>query len=110
MSIASPFTLSAQQKKAVFHHIPSKETVVKEDVVNKESILPQIDSTKIIVRDVDEIIASLGQPDFKPVLVNKAVGPWIFLGFRNVAKNSFDEYSCSAYVPAGCGDEARYTG
>lgn len=90
MSIVSPFTLSAQQKKAAFRHIPSKETMVKDDVVNKESILPKIDSTKIIVRDVDEIIASLGQPDFKPVLVNKAVGPWIFLGFRNVAKNSFD--------------------
>ena len=95
MAIASPLTLAAQHKKAVFRHVPSKEAVVKEEVAKDESVLPKIDSTMFIVRDLDEIIASIGQPDFKPAPVNKALGPWIFLGFRNVAKASFDVH----YIP-----------
>ncbi|MDE5676124.1 MAG: hypothetical protein K2I44_12400, partial [Muribaculaceae bacterium] len=73
---------AAPQKKIGFRHIPRQEPVVKEEITEKP-LLPEIDSSKFIVRDVDEIISSLGTPDFSPTPVNKVLGPWVLLGSRH---------------------------
>lgn len=50
------------------------------------------------VREVEEIVASLGEPDFKPTPVNKVLGPWVFLGYRNLQRKGFDS-SPITFIP-----------
>ncbi|MDE6097087.1 MAG: DUF3078 domain-containing protein [Muribaculaceae bacterium] len=77
------------QKRSGFRHIPRVESVTTEEKT-EISLLPEIDSTKFIVRDVDEIISSLGTPDFSPTPVNKTLGPWVFLGYRHIKRPNFE--------------------
>ncbi|MDE5713883.1 MAG: DUF3078 domain-containing protein [Muribaculaceae bacterium] len=88
---------AAPQKKIGFRHIPRQEPVVKEEITEKP-LLPEIDSSKFIVRDVDEIISSLGTPDFSPTPVNKVLGPWVFLGYRHIKRDPF-ELTMPAILP-----------
>jgi len=75
------------QVSTKLRHIVIKEQESKTDTVEvQKSILPEIDSTMFIVRDVDEIINSLGEPDFKRTPINKVLGPWIFSGYRSIPK------------------------
>ncbi len=86
LSISSGVEAYAQ-KAIKFRHI-SKDPIPTEivDTVDYESVTPVIDSTFIIPRDVEEIISSLGTPDFKPTPINKVFGPWVFLGYRNISR------------------------
>lgn len=63
-----------------------------DSVESGNHLLPEIDSTMFIVRDVEDIVNSLGAPDFQPTPINKVLGPWIFSGYRSIPK-------VKAYVP-----------
>ena len=70
-----------------FRQIAQKVQQAHADTIEApKSILPEIDSTYFIVRDVDEIINSLGEPDFERTPINKVLGPWIFSGYRAIPK------------------------
>lgn len=85
--IASSLPLSAQGQSG-FRHV---ETVAAAEQAEEPlSILPAVDSAKFVVRDLDEIISSLGKPDFRPTPINKTLGPWIFSGYRKLMKKDFD--------------------
>lgn len=86
--IPAASTLRAQNV-ARFLHVPSEEEVVlPED--EPASLIPPLDSALLRVREVHEIISSLGAPDFKPTPVNKTLGPWVFLGYRNLDRKRLD--------------------
>ena len=46
-----------------------------------------------VVRDVDEIIASLDMPELATTPINKAMAPWVFIGYRHLKKG--DGYKTS---------------
>jgi hypothetical protein len=81
-----PQMVSAQDNSR-FRQIVKKVQEAQADTIEApKSILPEIDSTYFIVRDVDEIINSLGEPDFERTPINKVFGPWIFSGYRAIPK------------------------
>lgn len=89
-SITTHIEGSAQQT-IKFRHISNNVTPVEMvDTTPYESVTPIIDSTFFIPRDVEEIISSLGSPDFKPTPINKVFGPWVFLGYKNISRKPLD--------------------
>ena len=74
--------------KRGFRHIPAAQESLKTE--ETASLEPPRDSAKLRVRSVEEIVNSLGRPDFKPTLVNKTLGPWIFSGYRNIQRKRPD--------------------
>ena len=78
---------SSMSAQSVAEDITNLElSEVPDSVESVKSILPEIDSTMFIVRDLDDILQSLGEPNFKPTLVNKVFAPWIFSGYRSIPK------------------------
>lgn len=53
-------------------------------------IIPPLDSAMTVVRDVDEIIASLDMPELATTPINKAMAPWVFIGYRHLKKKEMD--------------------
>lgn len=86
LTSASAFAIP--QSKIQFRHIPPAENMVVESIEQTVSS-PSVDSSLFRVREVDEILSSLGTPDFNPVLINKVFGPWVFLGYRDVTRRPF---------------------
>ncbi len=82
---STPCALASTQAR--FRHIAAE---VKKPAEENITLLPEVDSTLFIVREVDEIINSLEEPDFKPTPINKTLGPWIFSGYRKLQKKDFD--------------------
>ena len=74
------------QLKSRFKHI-EKATV--DTIVEPESLIPPLDSAMLVVREIDEIISSLGAPDFEPVPVNKILSPWVFSGYADIRMPGF---------------------
>ena len=57
-----------------------------------ESLIPPLDSTKLIVRSVTEILDSLyamNIPETYPRPVNKMAGPWVFMRYQHIPKFTF---------------------
>lgn len=82
------------QSEGGFRHIPSSAEIeakinLKEIVVDTIQ-LPKIDSTMFIVRDVDEILASIGKPDYVPLIKNRMFAPWVFSGYKKIVKKQLD--------------------
>lgn len=85
---------SEAQKKAKPEQVPMmtiQPAIFNGPEYMKPAFVP-LDSTYFIVRDVDEIISSLGEPDFKRPAINKVFGPWVFLGYKNVDRKTFDTH------------------
>ncbi|MBD5357632.1 MAG: DUF3078 domain-containing protein [Bacteroides sp.] len=58
----------------------------------QESLIPPLDSAKLRVRSVEEILDTLyamNIPEIYPRPVNKMAGPWVFFGYRSIPKFSF---------------------
>lgn len=55
-----------------------------EATVDSIPLLPEIDSTYFVVRDIDAILAATPMPQSAPPIVNRILAPWIFSGYRNV--------------------------
>ena len=89
--IASPTVAALQaQTSARFRHVATPvetpaDTVAIDTV--PASLLPAIDSTKFIVRNLAEIEESIETPNFEPVFINKVFGPWVFSGYRELHGN-----------------------
>lgn len=88
ISISIPVMLEGKNKKARFRHVARAETVKPTE--EPQSLVPPLDSAMLRVRSVEEIIDSLGTPDFFPTPVNKVLGPWVFLGYRHLDRKSID--------------------
>lgn len=80
---ALPATMDAQ--KASFRHVSSPVEEI-EEITDSVSILPVIDSTYFIVRDIDQILLETPMPQTAPPIVNKILAPWIFSGYRSWPK------------------------
>lgn len=93
VSTFSGFRANAQNEVS-FRHIPSSEEIEARINLNEIKVdtiqLPQIDSTAFIVRDLDEIIASIGEPTIKPLIKNRHFAPWVFSGYKKIAKKRLD--------------------
>lgn len=70
-------------------NIEEEETLLQADSAANESLLPQVDSTMFIVRELDQILGSLGPLDFTPVPVDKVLAPWTFSGYHNIKKEHY---------------------
>lgn len=64
-----------------------------------DSIAPAIDSTYFTVRDIPEILSSLGKVDFHPTPINKVFGPWVFSGYRTIPVKDFAITELPVWVP-----------
>lgn len=81
-----PPMVSAQTGGTTRQTVETEQEAQADTIDSLKSILPDIDSTYFIVRDIDEIINSLGEPDFQRTPINKVFGPWIFSGYRAIPK------------------------
>ncbi len=77
------------QEATLFKHIPSPSAKDSVEIALVDSVAPQIDSTMFIVRDLDEILSSLGTPDFERRPVNKVLAPWVFYGYHRLTPKVF---------------------
>lgn len=87
IGLALPFANSTAQTK--FRHIarPAAASFQAEaDSIAKADSIAAARAEALRVRDVDEIIASLPEPDFKPTPINKVFSPWVFLGYRSMTR------------------------
>lgn len=88
VSSFSAFRAEAQSETG-FRHIPSWGEIEAKINLNEIQVdtiqLPTIDSTAFIVRDLDEIIESIGQPSIKPTIHNRHYAPWVFSGYKKIA-------------------------
>lgn len=50
------------------------------------SLIPPIDSAKLVVRSVSEILDDIQVPDYYPQPVNKMAGPWVIFGYKYIPK------------------------
>lgn len=67
--------------------VPDSIVAISDDVLIADSI-PEWQP--VVVRDLDEILRSL--PDTMPQLpYNMVTGPWVFSGYRNIKKKSFED-------------------
>lgn len=79
--LALPVTVNAQKFTRVQPN-PSEALEEKTDSVEEKSLLPEIDPRVFEVRDVEQIISSLGKPTFKATPVNKVLAPRVFSGYK----------------------------
>ena len=62
-------------------------SAVESDAIAEDSIVslvPPIDSTKLVVRSVPEILQSIDVPRYYPQPVNMMAGPWVFLRYQTM--------------------------
>lgn len=87
--LALPVISAAPQSK--FRHVRSAQQEAFEAAARADSIAADsLAAERLRVRNTDEIIASLPEPDFKPTPVNKTLGPWVFLGYRNLQRKGIN--------------------
>lgn len=91
IGLAIPFADSIAQTK--FRRVSNPSSArfqALADSIAKADSIAAARAEQLRVRDVDEIYASLPEPDFKPTPVNKVFGPWVFLGYRSLARKGHD--------------------
>lgn len=85
IGLVLPFADSFAQTK--FQHVSnpaSSSFQAVADSLAKADSIAAARAEQLRVRDVEEIHASLPEPDFKPTPINKVFAPWVFLGYRNL--------------------------
>lgn len=87
----SPSALANQQ----FRHVEIPAAVSND---NTSATATPADSAARLAREVTEILADLGEPEVNPAPVNKIIGPWVFLGYRNLTRKGFDT-TLPSFIP-----------
>lgn len=76
------------------------------DSLAKADSIAAVRAEALRVREPEEIINSLPESDIQPTPVNKVLGPWVFLGYRNLVRKgmSYPLPTSLAGTSVICGD------
>ncbi len=85
--------LASSYGQSALRNVKSARTLAFEesaDSIARADSLAAARAEALRVRDVDEIMKSLPESDLRTTPVNKVFGPWVFLGYRNLARKGMD--------------------
>ncbi|MDE5976316.1 MAG: DUF3078 domain-containing protein [Muribaculaceae bacterium] len=109
-ALSSVFAAPYIEAQTKFRHVARTELQREEQQALEEARIAQaiadsIAAERTRVRSVEEIIESLGEPDFTSKPVNRMAGPWIFTGYRSLARKGLDlslpaQLPPAVYVPS----------